>query len=127
MPVELNHTIVHAHDPQASAAFLAEVLGLAPPFRFGPFHCVQLDNGVTLDYLPAGKEHVTEHYAFLVSEQEFDEIFGRIRARGLPFWADPAHRQPGVINHHDGGRGVYWNDPSGHYLEIITRPYGSGS
>ena len=77
---------------------------------------------------PSGPEHLTiEHYAFLVSEEEFDRIFERIQARGLPYWADPAHKQPGRINHHDGGRGVYWNDPNGHYLEIITRPYGSDS
>jgi catechol 2,3-dioxygenase-like lactoylglutathione lyase family enzyme len=126
MPVELNHTIVHARDPKAAAAFLAEMLGRPAPIRFGPFHCVELDNRVTLDFIQAGATLEIEHYAFLVSEPEFDEIFERIRARGLPYWADPAHRQPGQVNHHDGGRGVYWNDPSGHYLEIITRPYGSG-
>ena len=126
MSVELNHTIVHARDPQASAAFLAEILGRAAPVRFGPFHAVELDNRVTLDFIQADRELVIEHYAFLVSEEEFDQILGRIRARGLPYWADPAHRQPDQINHHDGGRGVYWNDPSGHYLEIITRPYGNG-
>lgn len=127
MPIDLNHTIVHARDPQASAIFLAEILGRSAPARFGPFYCVELDNGVTLDFIDAGGDVVLiEHYAFLVSEEEFDQIFGRIRARGLPYWADPAHRQPDRINHNDGGRGVYWNDPNGHYLEIITRPYGSG-
>jgi len=126
MPIELNHTIVHARDPQASATFLADILGREAPFRFGPFHCVQLDNRVKLDFLPAGERLPIEHYAFLVSEAEFDAILERIRQRGLPYWADPFHRQPGQINHHDGGRGVYWNDPDGHYLEIITRPYGSG-
>jgi len=126
MPIELNHTIVHARDAQASAAFLADLLGRPAPGRFGPFHTVQLDNRVTLDFIQTDADLVIEHYAFLVSEEEFDEIFGRIQARELPFWADPAHRQPGRINHHDGGRGVYWNDPDGHYLEIITRPYGGG-
>ena len=126
MSIDLNHTIVHARDPQASAAFLAEMLGRGAPVRFGPFHGVALDNGVTLDFIQADRELVIEHYAFLVSEAEFDQIFGRIEARGLPYWADPAHRQPGRINHNDGGRGVYWNDPDGHYLEILTRPYGSG-
>ena len=126
MPIELNHTIVHARDPQASAAFLAELLGRGAPIRLGPFYGVELDNRVTLDFIQAGEELTIEHYAFLVSEEEFDQIFGRIRARELSYWADPAHQQPGRINHHDGGRGVYWNDPDGHYLEIITRPYGSG-
>ena len=124
MPIELNHTIVHARDPQASAAFLAELLGRAAPVRFGPFHGVELDNRVTLDFIQAGEELTIEHYAFLVSEEEFDWIFARIQARELPYWADPAHEQPGSINRHDGGRGVYWNDPDGHFLEIITRPYG---
>jgi catechol 2,3-dioxygenase-like lactoylglutathione lyase family enzyme len=126
MPVDLNHTIVHARNPQASAAFLAEMLGRRAPVRFGPFHAVELDNGVTLDFIQADDRLTIEHYAFLVSEEEFDQIFSRIRARGLSFWADPGHQQPDRINHHDGGRGVYWNDPDGHYLEIITRPYGSG-
>ncbi len=127
MPIQLNHTIVHARDSLASATFLAEILGLAPPARFGPFHGVALDNGVTLDFISHDGDMLIAHYAFLVSEEEFDAIFGRIRARGLPYWADPGHQQPGRINHNDGGRGVYWNDPDGHYLEIITRPYGSGA
>ncbi|MBL8744304.1 MAG: VOC family protein [Myxococcales bacterium] len=128
MTIQLNHTIVHAVDPIASAHFLADVLGLAAPRRFGPFMAVALDNGVTLDFIGADAEQlIIEHYAFLVSESEFDQIFKRIRERGLPYWADPHHTQPGQINRHDGGRGVYWNDPSGHYLEIITRPYGSGA
>jgi hypothetical protein len=59
-----------------------------------------------------------------MSEDEFDEIFGRIRERGLPYWADPGHHQLGKINHSDGGRGVYWDDPDGRRIEIITRPYG---
>jgi len=126
MPIELNHTIVHARDAQASAAFLADLLGRGAPVRFGPFHAIALDNRVTLDFIQTDDELTIEHYAFLVSEEEFDQIFGRIQARGLPYWADPAHKQPGSINHRDGGRGVYWNDPNGHYLEIITRPYGGG-
>jgi len=127
MSIKLNHTIVSARDKQASAAFLTEILGLPPAKLFGPFLAVTLENEVTLDFIEWDGNMEIEHYAFLVSEAEFDEIFGRIKARALPYWADPAHKQPGEINHHDGGRGVYFNDPSGHYLEIITRPYGSGS
>jgi hypothetical protein len=126
MAIQLNHTIVHAKDAKASAQFLAEMLGVAEPARFGPFWTVQLDNDVTLDYLQTDEAFIVEHYAFLVSEREFDAIFGRIQQRGLEHWADPMHSRPSQINHHDGGRGVYWNDPNGHYLEIITRPYGSG-
>ena len=123
MAVQLNHTIVAARDRHASAAFLADVLGLAPPTTFGPFAVVELANEVSMDFMDDPEIH-PRHYAFLVSEGEFDEIFGRIRERGLDFWADPFDRQPGEINTHDGGRGVYWYDPNGHKLEIITRPYG---
>ncbi|MFN2502834.1 MAG: VOC family protein [Acidimicrobiales bacterium] len=126
MAVQLNHTIVSSRDGRASAAFVAEILGLAPPTRFGPFMAVEMENDVTLDFMDAGGEITPQHYAFLISEAEFDEIFGRIRERGLPYWADPGRNQPGEINHGDGGRGVYFEDPSGHFLEIITRPYGSG-
>lgn len=127
MSVELNHTIVRASDRDASASFLVEVLGLEPPTPFGPFMVVQVANGVSLDYASAGGDIAPQHYAFLVSESEFDEIFGRIQARDLPYWADPGRRRPGEINHNDGGRGVYFPDPDGHQLEIITRPYGSAS
>ena len=123
MPVRLNHTIVSARDRQKSARFLADVLGLAAPTTYGPFCVVQLANDVSLDFIDDHDVH-PRHYAFLVTEAEFDEIFGRIRARGLEFWADPFERQPGEINTNDGGRGVYWHDPDGHVLEIITRPYG---
>ena len=126
MPVQLNHTIVPARDPQASAVFLSEILGLAAPVPFGPFYGVQVDNGVTLDFMRVNGEVNWQHHAFLVSEAEFDQIFGRIQARGLTYWADPGHHEAGEINRNDGGRGVYWNDPNGHRLEIITRPYGSG-
>lgn len=127
MSVELNHTIVAAHDRAASADFLAEVLGLPTPTPFGPFLVVQTSNGVSLDVMETDEDITPQHYAFLVSESEFDAIFGRIRGRDLPYWADPARRRPGEINHNDGGRGVYFPDPAGHLLEIITRPYGSGS
>ena len=127
MPAHLNHTIVPARDAQASAAWLCEILGRDSPTRFGPFWAVALDNGVTLDFQDSAESIPIEHYAFLVSETEFDAIFERIRIRGLRYWADPTHERPFEINRNDGGRGLYWNDPNGHYLEIITRPYGSGS
>lgn len=127
MAVELNHTIVFAKDQEESANFIVEILGLEPPTRFGPFHVVQVSNGVSLDYMNAEGEVAVQHYAFLISEQEFDEIFARIKAKGLPYYADPFGQQPGQINTNDGGRGVYFPDPSGHGMEIITRPYGSGS
>lgn len=122
MSVQLNHTIVWCRDQEKSAGFLAQLLGLPAPRRFMHFLIVDLANGVSLDYYQA-EEHVSlQHYAFLVSEDEFDAIFGRIRAQGLDVWADPARTQPGEINHHFGGRGVYFLDPDGHLLEIITQP-----
>ncbi len=124
MTVTLNHTIVHATDKHASAAFLAEVLGLDPPSTYGPFVVVRVgDTSLDFadDHAPDGFQR--QHYAFLVSEQEFDEIWDRIQERGLTFWADPSHRREG-INRNDGGRGLYWKDPDGHNLEIITVPYG---
>jgi catechol 2,3-dioxygenase-like lactoylglutathione lyase family enzyme len=123
VPVRLNHTIVAARDKRASATFLSDVLGLGPPTSFGPFCVVELANDVSLDFADDDDVH-PRHYAFLVTEEEFDEVFGRIRARGLEFWADPFEQHPGEINRNDGGRGVYWKDPDGHVLEIITRPYG---
>jgi len=126
MSVQLNHTIVRVRDRHESATFLSEILGLAPPTPYGRFLVVQVDNGVSLDFADDDGPAHPQHYAFLVGESEFDECFGRIRGRGLPYWADPGKRRPGEINTNDGGRGVYWEDPSGHFLEIITRPYGSG-
>jgi catechol 2,3-dioxygenase-like lactoylglutathione lyase family enzyme len=124
--VKLNHTIVHSRDPRAAADFYSELLGLPAPAPFGPFLDIEVGNEVTLAFLDAGDMEVqTQHYAFLVSEAEFDQIFGRIRARGLPYWADPGRSRKGEINRHYGGRGVYFEDPSGHLLEIITRPYGT--
>lgn len=126
MTIKLNHTIVHSLDPRAAADFFADVFGRPPPVPFGPFLGVQVDNEVTLDFLDAeGMEIQMQHYAFLVSDAEFDAIFGRIKQRGIDYWADPGRTQPGKFNRHFGGRGVYFQDPSGHLLEIITRPYGS--
>ncbi|MDW4907069.1 VOC family protein [Streptomyces sp. ADMS] len=127
MTVQLNHTIVAAHDKKASARFLADILGLEVSPQYGPFISVAIPNGVTLDYLDTEGAITPQHYAFLVSEDEFDTIFGRIRENGLMYWADPSHRRPREINRNDGGRGTYFYDPNGHSLEILTRPYGSGA
>lgn len=126
MAVELNHTIVAARDKKTAATFLTEVLGLPAPAPWGPFEGVQLSNGVALDFVDTDDDIRSQHYAFLVSEKEFDEIFNRIRAMNLTYYADPQHGQVGEINRRDGGRGLYFDDPNGHNLEILTRPYGSG-
>ncbi|MGE5694627.1 MAG: VOC family protein [Candidatus Sericytochromatia bacterium] len=125
MSIAFNHTIVAAKDKSESAAFFTGLFGLPPAKPFGPFLAVGLDHGVSLDFIDSGDVR-PQHYAFLVSEADFDAIYGRIRERGVQHWADPHGHRPGEINHNDGGRGVYFCDPSGHYLEIITRPYGSG-
>ena len=125
MAISLNHTIIPARDRHASATFLTEILGLPPHATLDPFAVVQVDD-TTLDFMDTDGEIASLHYAFLVSDAEFDAIFGRIRDRRLSYWADPSRREPGRTNDWDGGRGVYFEDPSGHLLEVITRPYGSG-
>jgi len=123
--VQLNHTIVWCRDQDVSASFLADVLGLEKPTRYGPFLVVEAANGVSLDYHETDGDIASQHYAFLISEEEFDAVFGRIQDRELEYWADPGYTRPGEINHNDGGRGVYVPDPDGHLLEVMTRPYGS--
>ena len=126
MTAKLNHTIVYARNKRASAKFVSEILGFAAPVPFGPFMGVQTGNEVTLDFMDADGKITPQHYAFLISEKEFDQIFARIRARKLSYWADPAQQELDQINTRDGGRGIYFEDPNGHLLEILTRPYGSG-
>ena len=127
MKIELNHTIVHAHERWAAARDVAEVLGVAEPTAYGPFAVVDLSNGVSLDFMDDPGEFTAQHYAFLVGEDDFDAVLVRLTDQGRQWWADPFRRAPGQINHDDGGRGLYWEGPDGHWLEIITRPYGSGA
>src|SRR5687767_420723 len=126
MSVALNHTIAWCRDQRVSAHFLTEVLGLPTPRRFAHFLVVDLSNGVSIDYFETTGHIAIQHYAFLVNETEFDEIYGRLKERKLEIWADPARLKTGEINTNDEGRGLYFLDPDGHMLEIITRPYGSG-
>lgn len=120
MGAELNHTIVGARDKHASARFLAGILGVDVGAEMGPFVPVRLDNAVTLDYMTQPDVR-PQHYAFLVGDEDFDAAFGRIQDAGLTYWADPGHATPGEINHRWGGRGVYFTDPDGHNMEILTR------
>src|SRR6478672_2680861 len=112
MAITFNHTIVAAKSREESATFFTELFGLPSAKEFGPFLAVELNHGVSLDYAQVGED---------------EAIYGRIRERGMQHWADPRGSRPGEINHNDGGRGVYFQDPGGHYLEILTRPYGSGA
>jgi catechol 2,3-dioxygenase-like lactoylglutathione lyase family enzyme len=126
MGAQLNHTIVWSRDPAGSAQFLADVLGRPAPSRFGHFHVVELDNGVSMDFAAREGDLTSQHYAFLIGETDFDAVLERIHGQDLDHWADPARRRAREINHNDGGRGVYFPDPDGHFLEVLTRPYGSG-
>ena len=124
---ELNHTIIWCRDKAVSATFLSEMLGLAAPEPFLHFLVVRLANHVSVDFLEKDGPVAPQHYAFLVSDAEFDGVMEQIAARGLPHWAEPARTRPGEINRHFGGRGVYFPDPDGHLLEAITTPYGKES
>lgn len=125
MGVQFNHTIVWCNDKRTSAAFLTEILGLPPARPFGPMLVVLLDNGASVDFYDQEGDIAPQHYAFLIGDDDFDGVVARIRERGLTYWSDPGRQQAGEINHHYGGRGLYFEDPDGHLLEVITRPYGS--
>lgn len=120
----LNHIIIPARNKDTSAAFLADILGVEAGPQWGVFRPVQTSNGVTLDFVDL-KDVRTSHYAFLVEDHEFDTAFAKIKSAGIAYWADPHKHEPGKINHHWGGRGVYFDDPNGHLLELITKPYGA--
>lgn len=124
MAAQLNHTIVWCRDNGKAARFLAEMLARPEPRTFLHFEIVELDNGVSIDFMRKDGEIAMQHYAYLVDDATFDHGMERIEALGLAYWADPARSQPGEINRHDGGRGVYFQDPDGHLLELLTTPYG---
>lgn len=124
MSVDLNHTIIRVRDKWASAKFFADIVGLEAGPEWGHFVPVRTGNGVTLDFADA-EDFSPQHYAFLVGEAEFDTALARIRAGGVKHYATPRRERPGEINHRYGGRGVYFDDPNGHLMELITQPYGS--
>ncbi|PPK71451.1 VOC family protein [Actinokineospora auranticolor] len=123
MTVELNHTIVQASDDLASARFLTELLDLPEPTPFGPFQVVALSNSASLDYLRVDGPITGQHYAFKISETEFDAVYAKVLDRGITYWADPFHERPNQINTRDHGRGFYFEDPNGHNLEVLTESY----
>ena len=127
VPIELNHTIVSAHDAETSARWLAELFGLDGPVHWGHFWQIETANRVGLDFASAGDAEIAPiHYAFLIGDDEFDAIYGRIVERRMEHWADPQRRHPGEIYHLFGGRGVYFLSNDGHFLEVMTRPYDMG-
>jgi catechol 2,3-dioxygenase-like lactoylglutathione lyase family enzyme len=125
--IEFNHLMIFAKDKQKSAGFLTSILGLPEPKPAGFFLSVDFKNNVTFQYAETTVDFIMQHYAFLVAEIEFDEILSRIKERALEYWADPRKQKPNEYNCNHGGRGLYFLDPSGHGMEIITRPYGIDS
>jgi len=123
--IEFNHLMIFAKDKQKSADFLTGILGLPEPKPAGFFLSINFKNNVTFQYAETNVDFIMQHYAFLVTENEFDEILLRIKESGLEYWADPRKQKPNEYNYNHGGRGLYFLDPSGHGMEIITRPYGS--
>jgi catechol 2,3-dioxygenase-like lactoylglutathione lyase family enzyme len=125
VPVNLDHLIVRSREKRASAAFLAEMLGLPPPNAVGPggrFHAIRLASGTSLDFADAGELFEPQHYAFVVTDPEFDALLARIRERRMPHWADPQQTQPDQVADRGGGsRAVYFVDPSDHWIEVLTR------
>jgi catechol 2,3-dioxygenase-like lactoylglutathione lyase family enzyme len=126
MPVTLNHTIVVARNNSATALFYSEILGFAPHQTMGHFAVVHVDD-MSLDFVSTDEAIAQQHFAFLVSKLESNAIFGRLKNRVLTYWADPFRKEAGQINRWDEGRGLYFDDPNGHLLENITRPYGGGA
>lgn len=124
MPVTFNHTIVAANDPDESARFFRDIFEATEAPSWGVFTNIQLDEGVLLQFaVPPVTDIQMQHYAFLMDDELFDRAYDRIQGRGIAYAADPFWQRPYEINSEHGGRGVYFTDPAGHLLEMITRPY----
>lgn len=125
MTVTFNHAIVAVKDRNESARFFRELFELPEAPSWGPFTNVQLDEGVLLQFaeLPGVNEIQMQDYAFLVDDDLFDRAYAHLQVQSIEHWADPQLRCPGQTNTEHGGRGVYFKDPAGHAIEMITRPY----
>lgn len=123
MAVRLDHLALAALDARLSAQFLADILDLPAPRPSGPFLAVDVSDTLTIDFAAPPIDFPGQHVAFLVSEAEFDAVRHRLDERGVTYHPGPSQQHPGRINHHHGGRGLYFDDPAGHHLEVITRRY----
>jgi catechol 2,3-dioxygenase-like lactoylglutathione lyase family enzyme len=123
MPATFNHTIIAAKDRNESAAFFRELLEVEAAPSWGPFTNLLLEGGVLLQFAEPPVEIQMQHYAFLVDDDLFDRAYARLVDREITHWADPQMRRAGETNTEHGGRGVYFKDPAGHGIELITRPY----
>ena len=120
MAITLDHTIVPAHDKEASAKFFARIYGLEYGGPIGHFAPVRVNDTLTLDF-DDRDQFESHHYAFHVSDDEFDSIFDRVKVEGIPYGSGPFSLDDMQFNHRSGGRGVYFRDPNGHVLELLTR------
>ncbi|WP_062213577.1 VOC family protein [Streptomyces sp. NBRC 109706] len=124
MPAAFNHTIVASRDREESARFFRELFELEDAPSWGPFVNLRLEEGVLFQFAePPVEEIQPQHYAFQVDEEQFDRTYARIRERNIEHWADPRRTRSGEINNDHGGRGVYFLDPAGHYIEMLTGAY----
>lgn len=123
MSITFNHTIIAAVDRERSAAFYLDLLEAREAPSWGLFANIRLDDGVMLQFAEPPADIQMQHYAFLVDDGLFDRVHRRLRDRGIAYWADPRRTLPGEVNTEHGGRGVYFTDPAGHLLELITAPY----
>ena len=124
MTIGFDHHILPSTDRERSARFLTEVLGLPEARSEGPFLAVDLANDVSLYVAGWDREVTPQHYAFLLDEDDFDGVLARLEATGAGYWADPEGTLAQQVNHDDGGRGCYFRDPDGHWLEVMTVRYG---
>ncbi|MGO4536591.1 VOC family protein [Leifsonia sp. 2MCAF36] len=118
-----NHTIIASQDRNRSAQFYRDLIEASEAPSWGPFSNITLDGGVMLQFAEPPVEIQMQHYAFLVDEELFDRAYSRLVDWGVTHWADPQMTRPGETNTEHGGRGVYFKDPAGHAIELITQPY----
>ena len=123
MAVQFNHTIVASKNREESARFYRDLFELPPAQSWGLFTNIQLTDGVLIQFAEPPVEIQMQHYAFLLDDALFDRAYARLREAGIEHWADPQMRRPNETNTEHGGRGVYFKDPVGHAIELITRPY----
>ena len=120
MAIRLDHTIVPARDKAAAAQFFADIFGLTVKPGQGRFAQVQISESLTFDFAEDREVTESHHYAFHISDQEFDAILSRVEARGVLYGSGPFDHQNGEINTRRSGRGFYFQEPNGHLLEVMT-------
>lgn len=123
MPAAFNHTIIASKNGAESAQFYMDLIEASAAPSWGPFTNILLDGGVMLQFAAPPVEIQMQHYAFLVDDELFDRAYARLVEWEVTHWADPQMTRPGQTNTEHGGRGVYFKDPAGHAVELITRPY----